>query len=287
MVKKTEKMRRIYAAIVLTLMLVFTGTLYCAAEEAPAVVVNDKAALLMEEERDWLKEEAQEVADRSGFNMIISTCDDAAGESTQYICEDLFNTYTIGDDGVSCLIDMDNREIYLATAGDAQLYLTDDKIDDILDEAYEAVADENYSECLYIMIYRIGEYYDAGITEDVYVYNEDTGETYIYDAETGEYVKEPPLCAFDVFVACIAALIVGILVYVIIVGKYKLKWGTYRYDFHDSGKLTLTKEKDQFVNKVVTRRHIPKNTGSSSGGNRSTVHNGAGGRSFGGGGRKF
>lgn len=247
----------------------------------PEVVVADDAGLLMEEEVDWLEDVAGELAKKSDWNVIVATCDDADGESAETVCQEYFNTYTGGDDGISCLLDMDNREIYIATAGDAQWYLNDNRIDKIMDEAYEAVADGDYSECLYLMILRSDEAYDAGIPEDAEIYDEDTGRV----------TTRKELTMLDVFLAFIAAFAVGGIVFAAIVGKYRLKWGLYKYDFHESGSLELDEKEDRFVNQTVTRRHIPKDDGDggghSGGGSRSTVSRGAGGRSFGGGGRKF
>lgn len=253
-----------------------------AAEQTPEnlVTVVDDASLLMEEEADWLYDVAEELAEKSDWNVIVATCEDAEGKSTQTVCEDYFNAYTTGDDGISCLVDMDNREIYIATAGEAQLYLNDSRIDALLDEAYEAVSEEDYCQCLYLMVLRSSEAYDAGIPDNAKIYNEDTGETVVYHK----------LTFLEILVSILAALAVGGIIFGAIVGKYRLKWGTYHYDFHESGSMDLQKQDDRFINQVVTHRRIPKNdSGSSSGGggHTSTVHTGSGGRSFGGGGRKF
>lgn len=243
------------------------------------ITVADDASLLSEEEAKRLKSAAEELAGESGWNVIAATCDDAAGKSARTLCEDYFNTYTAGDDGVSCLIDMDNREIYLSTAGEAICYLTDSRIDDILDDAYEAVSEGDYSECLYRMLTGVKAAYQRGMPDNLK----------IYDADTGEVTVRRRLTIWEFAAALCAALAAGIVVFASIVGKYRLKWGTYEYDFHESGEICLTKEEDRFVNQVVTHRHIPKNTGTagSGGGSRSTVHRGSGGRSFGGGGRRF
>lgn len=281
MVKITGKMQKVYALVAAVFLVICTGTVHCpaaestpAAESVPAVVLEDKAGLLSEDEIAWLKEEAQTVADKSGFNMILGTCDDAAGKTVREVCDDFFDTYTNGDDGVSCIIDMDNREISIRAMGKAIFYLPDDRIEIILDESYNAIAEGDYAECLYAMVCGAADGYDSGIPQDLEIYDEGIR-----------------LSLSDVFIALGAALVAGALVFSIIVGKYKLKWGTYRYDFHDSGKLTLTREDDRFVNQVVTHRHIPKNDGNSSGGSgggsRSSVSRGSSGRVSSGGSRKF
>ncbi|MBO5302789.1 MAG: TPM domain-containing protein [Lachnospiraceae bacterium] len=284
-----KNVHKLYALMTAAFLMIFTGGIYCpAAESAPAVVLEDNAALLDEEENAWLMEEAQAVAEKSGFNMILGTCDDAEGKTVREICDVYFDAYTLGDDGVCCIIDMDNREISFRAYGDAILYLPQEEIDDILDTAYNYVAEGAYADCLYEMVSGTDAGFANGIPDGMRIYDEDTGKEYIYDASTGEVSEVPPLEAIEVVFAFIIALIVGLIVYFAIIGKYKLKWGTYRYDFHDSGNLKLTKEEDRFINQVVTRRHIPRNDGNSSGGGSSTsVSRGSSGRVSSGGSRKF
>ena len=265
MVRECISLKRIICQIGVFLLVFLAGAGNIPAEETSedaAVTVADDAGLLMEEEADWLK----------------STAD---GKSAQTVCEDYFNEYTAGNNGISCLVDMDNREIYIATAGMAQYYLNDDTVDYILDEAYEAVSEEDYAQCLYLMVLRSSEAYDDGIPDNATIYNVDTRETTVYRK----------LTFWEFLTTFLLALIVGGTIYGVIKAKYHLKWGTYEYDFHKSGSIDLKTKEDRLVNQVVTHRKIPKETpppaSSGGGSNQTTVHNGSGGRSFGGGGRKF
>ncbi len=282
MVRGKSNWKRILSGIGSFLIVFAAGAFGCMAEEKTPenlVTVADDASLLMEEEVDWLESVAAEFAEKSDWNIVVATCQDAGGKTAQTVCEDNFNTYTTGEDGISCLLDMDNREIYIATAGEAQLYLNDSRIDSVLDEAYKAVSDGDYCQCLYLMVLRSSEAYDLGIPENAQIYDEDTGKTTVYRR----------LTVLEILFSVLAAAAVGGILFGAIIGKYHLKWGTYHYDFHDSGSIHLENQEDRFINQTVTRRHIPKNNGSASsgGGSRSTVHTGSGGRSFGGGGRKF
>lgn len=292
MMNLVSKMHKLYAVMAAAFLVMFTGSVYCpAAESTPAVVLEDEAELLAAEDMEWLLGEAQTVADETGFNMILATCDDANGKTVREITDDYFDAYTSGEDGVGCIIDMDNREISFRAYGKAIMYLPDDRIDAILDEAYTYVAEGAYTDCLYAMIEGTENGYARGIPQDLEIYDEDTGKTYVYDAATGQMTEQPPLLLSEILIALGAALLVGMLVFFIIVGKYKLKWGTYRYDFHESGNITVTNREDRFINQVVTRRHIPQNTGGSSGGggggSRSSVSRGSSGRVSSGGSRKF
>lgn len=278
--RKNMKRYLLCGAMAFVLMMTVYGVDSRAGENPPTVVVEDEAGLLMEEEVDWLETEAKKVADKSDWNMVIATCEDADGDSAQNVCQKFFNEFTHGENGISCLIDMDNREIEIATAGNAIWYLNDERIDEILDEAYEAVSKEDYAQCLYLMILRSGEMFDKGIPKDAYAYDEDTGKVIGH--------KERDLTVAEIIFAVLAALAAGVIVFVGILGKYRLKWGVYKYDFHESGSFSLENSEDRFINQTVTRRHIPTNNErSSKGGRKSSVSRGSDGRSFGGDGRKF
>ena len=234
-------------------VLLLTGALICGAEEVQekgAVTVTDDAQVLMEEEADWLKSIAEALSEKSGWSVVVATCSDAGGKKAQTVCEENFNRYTAGDDGISCLVDLDNRELYLATAGDALLYLNDSRLDQILEDAHAAAEKEDYAQALYLMLTESEQNYLKGIPEGAKTKGEMSG---------------------------IASAAGGLAVMILVAG----------------GGLLL--------GRIVRRRPSARQTGyrrnyrrppnasakSSRPANRSTVRTGAGGRKFGGRGRKF
>ena len=89
-----------------------------------------------------------------------------------------------------------------------------------------------------------------------------------------------------------AALIPAAITVGAIKAKYQLKFEDFHYDAYTDSDVQLSVKSDRLVNKFVTHRRIPKNSGSSGGssgggGSRSSVHTSSSGRSHGGGGRKF
>lgn len=149
-------------------MCLFLGSSVCRAGETGEkrkVTVADDAKILMEEEADWLEDVAGKLSEKSGWNVVVATCSDAEGKSARTVSEEYFNSFTAGDDGISCLVDLDNRELYLATAGDAQRYLTDSRLDDILEKAHAAAQKEDYAQALYLMLYESEQMYAKGMPE--------------------------------------------------------------------------------------------------------------------------
>ncbi len=240
--------------------------------------VTDGAGLLTDAQRADLLEAVTEAEQQTGWNLYAVTTLDAGGKSAQAYADDFFDASSDNESGVVLLIDMDNREIYISTAGEAIRYLTDRRIDTILDNAYGYVSDGDYANCFSEMLNGVTRAYEQGIPDGQYNYDVETGKISVYRSVT-------PL---EAVIAVLVALVAGIGVFAAIVGRYRLKFGGYTYDCHRFGSVNITDEKDVLVNTVVTHRRIPKNTGGSGGGgSRSSVHTGSSGARHGGGGRKF
>lgn len=183
------------------------------------------------------------------------TAKDTRGSSASYYAEKWFDEYTTSDDGIIFFIDMDNQEIVLRTFGEAIQKITDSRVDKILDVGYEKVSQEEYGKTLEVMIQKAAKYSYRQIT------------------------------VTELLIAFAVALAAGGITVGIIIGSYRLKFGGYKYPIEKNGSVKLSREEDSFVNQFVTHRHIPKSDGSGGGG--STTHVGAGGRTSGGGSRKF
>lgn len=245
--------------------------------------LTDQAGLLTESEADKVEEMIEELEDKTGWDIMAVTTDDAKGMDAEYYAEKWFDDYTTSDDGIVCLIDMDNGEIQYKIFGEAIYYLTDTRYNNILDYAYECVSDEDYYGTFREMLEGADYYYEQGIPSNQYTYDEDTHEVESY---AKAHRKVTPM---EALLAVVIALAAGGITVGGIIGSYRLKFGGYKYSIEKNGSVNLRKKEDAFVNQFVTHRHIPKSNGSSGGSSsgKSTVHTGAGGRKSGGGGRKF
>lgn len=252
--------------------------------------VYDQADLLTEEEEAALQKSAEFCLDKWNMNFLVVTTEDAEGKSSRDYADDFFDLRfpeQSEEDGVLYLIDMDNREIYLSTSGEAIRYLTDDRIESILDDAYECVAAGDYYGTFAAFFMGTDEYLSQGIPEGQYNYDEETGEQDFYQ-NTAKAEKKITLG--EVIIALIAALAAAGGTCAFIAGKYQLKFEDFHYDAYTDAEVRLYVNEDRLVNTFVTHRRIPRNTGttrSGGGGVGSSVHRSSGGRSHGGGGRKF
>lgn len=129
-----------------------------------------------------------------------------------------------------------------------------------------------------------------GEVEDAYQ-TENADRNYLYDEDTGEVIRHPrkkSITLSEILIALGLAIVAGGATVFGIFGKYRLKFGGYKYPIEKNGRVSLTTKEDRLVNSFVTRRQIPKQTSSGGGGgSRSAVHTGSGGRRSSGGSRKF
>lgn len=215
----------------------------------------DQADLLTASEAEEVEEMIEEFEDKTGWDVMAVTTEDAEGMSATSYAESWLNEYMSGEDGIIWCIDMDNREIVVSGTGDAIDCLTDAHKENILDAGYEKVSNEEYAETFETMIRKTGKYAYKQIT------------------------------VIEILIALGIALVAGGITVGVIVGSYRLKFGGYKYPIEKNGSVKLRKKEDAFVNQFVTHRHIPKSDGS--GGGKTTTHSGAGGRTYSSGSRKF
>lgn len=267
--------------LLLTMITLLGGTTVMAAQEEN---VYDDAGLLSAEEISTINTQIRNMKEKTGWNIYAVTTDNAGGKSATAYADDFFDEYSPEqEDGVAVLIDMDNREITISTCGEAIRYLTDSRIESILDDAYGDVSNGAYGACIETMLNGVSAAYDRGIP----------GGQYNYDTDTGRISPHYGYSWQAVLLVILLALATGIVIYVVVIGKYRMHFGNYKYDFRENGTLNLRVREDRFVNEVTTHRRIE--TQSSSGGGsrghsssgRSSTHHSSSGRSHGGGSRKF
>lgn len=254
--------------------------------------VFDEAGLFSEAEKSSMEEEIASMRKDMNMDVVIVTTDDAEGKSAEKYCEDFYinGNFGTGKDysGVIFLIDMDNRELYIAPVGTMNRFLTDKRWNEILDNAYEGALNGDYAASAEAFLAGVRQYYAAGIPGGQYNYDRDTGKISIYRSIT----------RLEALAALTVALLAAIGPCIGIMNRYAMKKerkqaGNYLKAYRVDCSFRFSANTDNLVNKTVTHIVIPKNnSGSHSGGGvgsssgRSTTHS-SGGRSFGGGGRKF
>ena len=115
--------------------------------------VFDNADLLSEEEEEQLQQQIQTLAPELSLDLVIVTEDDARGMSAEEYARAFYEINAFGyetDDqsGLLFLIDMDNSEIFLYTAGTAVDTYPDEVLDEMLDRIIAFMyEDDSYGAC--------------------------------------------------------------------------------------------------------------------------------------------
>lgn len=249
--------------------------------------VFDKADLLTDAEEEELNEKANDLAGTFHMNFVILTTDDAEGKEAEAYADDFYmdnGFYDDGKDGGAIyLIDMDNRRVQVETAGDMKdLYITDARVEEIIDAGYENVKDGAYAEAFEGMLNATADFIEDGVASGKFNYNEDTGEYTYFDTEEEESRR---ITFVEFLIALGIALAAGGVAVSTVIGTYHLKWGTYEYPYKEKADLKVRRSRDDFIGSHVSHRHIEHESSSDSG--MTTTHDSSGGGNFGGGGRDF
>lgn len=254
--------------------------------------VFDGAGLFDEQEKEVLEERITSMREDMNMDVVIVTTDDAEGRSAEQYAENFYveGNFGTGKDysGVLFLIDMDNREIYIAPVGTMNRFLTDQRWNAILDDAYEGVSSGDYGASAEAFLSGVRKYYKAGIPGGQYNYDRDTGKISVYRS----------IRWYEAAIAILVALLAAVLPCLGVVSRYSMKKErnqaeNYLKAYRADCGFQFSVNAEHLINKTVTHVIIPRNQsgghgsgGSSSSSHRSTTHS-SGGRSFGGGGRKF
>lgn len=256
--------------------------------------VFDGAGLLTAEERGQFEDEIAGMRKTMKMDVVVVTTDEAGGKSAEQYADDFYDEGGFGTrsdySGVLFLIDMDNREIRISTSGTMIRFLTDDRIDKMLDHAYPHASDGDYPGVVRELLADTATYFRKGIP----------GGQYHYDMETGKISVYRSIRWYEALMAFAAALFSGGAACLNVKRQYAMKTergraAGYNLAYRANAQFAFRDQNDVLVNSFVTQRVILRNTGGPrpgggggiGGGSRSSTHTSGGGRTHGGGGRKF
>lgn len=216
------------------------------------------------------------------MDMVIVTINTNNKSSAMAYADDFYDYNDFGKgstfDGLLFLIDMDTREMWISTTGQAILMYNDYRIDNILDKSYTYITSQKYFECAKSFITSASSYATQGIPS----YNKD----YIID-ENGDYVKNTTktLNNFPLLFVIIISFILSTIYVFFARSKHKtIKKATEAKQYLIKNSINITKKEDKFINSHVSKVYDPPSSSSSGG---SSTHRSSSGRSHGGGGRRF
>ena len=255
--------------------------------------VYDMADLFTDEEEKQLSEQAQALSDTMKMEAVIVTTEENS-DSAQVFADGFYmeGGFGTGSDhsGILFLIDMDNRELYISTNGQMIRYMTDSRIDDVLDDVYNYAADADYYGAAAAFLTDTEKCYSNGISRDQYNYDTETGKISRYHHLEWYEI----LIALGVAALCGGAAVASVLRSYSLHGEDKRMAANFKLSYRRDSRFNmgnvladalLTSYITQQV--IQTQKNRPSSGGGSfSGGGRSSTHS-YGGSSRGGGGRKW
>lgn len=280
-------MKKLITVFLVTLLLLSLAVPAYGAEE-PLDYVVDYAGLLTSGEEEMLQQLIHETMPDLQLDIVIVTTYGTGGNGVQAYADDFYdqNGYGYGADhaGILLLLDMESREWYMRTSGDAIYIFTDYGLEELGQSILPYLSDGDYSGAFshwigelsyYVERFRNGSPVDGYVQPDEY--DSPYGDViYYYDDHVG--IKPFPI-----------ALIIGLAAALITVLVMRSRMNTARMqsgagDYMKEGSFHLRQFSDVFLYSRVTRVAKPKNT---SGGGGSSVHRSSGGVSHGGRGGRF
>ncbi len=153
--------------------------------------VIDDAMLFSEEEALELSELAKALEKKHNIHIIIATTDDVGGKSSEAYIDDLYGQ-VIGDDvdGTGILIDMDNRQVHITTAGSAIPVMDDDRIDDTLDAVIaDGLKSEEYALGIKSYISMVDDFFVKGPKDNNIIKPREERKYDLFDAALSSVVS--------------------------------------------------------------------------------------------------
>ena len=278
------------STILFVLLLLFSLALPAFGTEEPLDYVVDYAGLLTGEEEENLQQWVQQYKTDLQLDIVIVTTYGSDGKGVQAYADDFYdqNGYGYGSNktGILLLIDMESREWYMSTCGDAIYIFTDYGLDQLGQTIVPWLSSGDYYRAFMAWVSALPPYVEAFRNQspiDGYVppdeYESPYGdEIYHYDDHVGVRIKPFPVALVIGLVA--AAVTVLIMRGTMNTAKLQKNAANYLKD----GSFRLRRRTDMFLYSRVSRRAKPKNNTSGGG---SSVHRSSGGISHGGRGGRF
>ena len=258
---KSDKKKMIWIAAVGIMLLILLGRFLLSRVAALVtsdgtyeVYIDDRSALMTEEERESLKKQLSGLTVYG--NMVFLDTGYHSYSSAQKYAEARYRDLCGMEPGVVFLIDMSNREIWLAATGSTKNKLTSAICYEITDKTYLYATNRNYYACACATFAEVQHILEGG------------------------YLFPVMRIMISLFLALIAALIIN-LIRLVISRTIRSKqqnlptlYGTFR-----------KKRSHKKIYKTVKKRYNPDSSGGSGGGGGSS--SGGGGGGFSGGGHSF
>ena len=260
--------------------------------------IYDFANILDDKEKSDLKQQIAEFQNKTNMEFIILTINEPYNYDSrnEEIASDFYDYNDFGLDipkysGVVFLRNAYANDPYydIYTFGEAQLYFSYERLQDVLDDIYYDIKNKNYYAGMSNIIDSFLDYYDDGI-EDKYKdkYVDENG--YVRNKDGSLYFPNQKVKTLSDYIVhfivafVIAFVITEMIIKSIVNRNIMVHKATLASEYLNKDSIKFTARHDKLVNSITTHYTIPSSS-SSSGGGGSYSHSGSsgGGHSSGGG----
>lgn len=248
--------------------------------------IYDYADLLTDLEEAALKTKIDEFRNKYHTEIVIVTIDSPytyESWNDEY-AEDFYDYNDFGldtkhHDGIILLRNAYQQDPYycMSMIGNAQIYLDEDRFNNILDDIYANISNKRYLNGFTQFISECSNYYDKGIPSSM-------RGAYLDDHGFIAYKKLP--YSVPVLLSIVIASIVTLITMIILVRKNKtVKKALEANDYLDKSSIVYTRKNRTLVNSIVTHYTIQSSSSGGHGGGGGFSHGGSSGFGHSGGGR--
>ncbi len=276
-------MRKCYHS--LTVLLSVMGLLLCMGllpASAAEIKLYDEGSRLSEAQFAECEARLQQAADYTGMNIgVILGVQERSDLTIESVCKSTYiELFGENSDGLLYYMDLKGHEPYdyIATRGKGQFYYTNASSDDRISAIYDDLDDYLYpvgSENVYDAVLRFAElteyYYDAGVPDRYYVYDDEYHEYYHMEGDEvittlskpyHDWYMVPAMAIFGALCGLIPALIV----FAVVKYKYKFKYSLSPTTYVNKKNVQYREQYDKFVRESTSRVHIDTSSGGGSSG---------------------
>lgn len=258
-------MKRIVA---LFAVLLFLGSLTCFAAESEVV---DQAGVLTSAEERELQEKVEAFEERFGLTAVLLTVDDYKPyRKIETYADTYYDNHGYPEGGLLFVVAVEAREYYSLTTGDAISRFSDNMLDEMGDRAARYLSSGEYGKAF-------SRYMEAA---------DDLLSARGSDPLPGAAKKRSPYALLFVLGSVVLSFLIGLIVAGVQRAKMKsVRAADSANAYIRPGSFALTRSREVFLYKTVTRVAIQSSGGGGGGGGSSThrapsghTHGGRGGR---------
>ena len=277
---------RLYLTALFSAILLLLGMPVLSASAAQ-VKLYDEGNRLSPSEFTEVENRLKQASDHTGMNIgVVLGVQERSDYTIESVCDSTYDElFGHKTDGLFYYMDLKGHEPYdyISTSGLGQLYYTNSSDNNRINAIYDTLDDYLYpvgSENVYDAVMRFAElveyYYDQGVPENYYVYDDVYHEYYHYEDGKVVTTKNKPYldwygAAVMAFMAGIVGFIAALITFLAVKSRYKFKTSLSPTNYTNQKMVNYRQQYDNFVRESTSRVHIDTSSGS-------------GGRSGGGGG---